>query len=80
MPNDANKLKPCPFCGAVGRDLELRTCATERSGVWTWYNADVHCRVCRVVVYGHDTTDRQDAVATAIAAWNRRAGEEAAHV
>lgn len=72
-----HELKPCPFCGAVGRDLELYTCTTERSGVWTWYGAEVYCRACYARVHGRETPDKQVAVDAAIAAWNRRAGEEA---
>lgn len=67
-----SELKPCPFCGASGRDLELNTTTRERAGVWTWYQSEVICRSCWARVGGRDTTDKEEAVDTAIAAWNSR--------
>lgn len=67
-----NELKHCPFCGAFGRDLELNTTTSERAGVWTWYHSEVVCRVCGANVGGRDTTDKEEAVNTAIEGWNRR--------
>lgn len=52
------ELKPCPFCGAEGRLIDLA-------------GYEVHCTQC-----GCDVVPASGGKSDAIAAWNRRPGED----
>ena len=68
-------LKPCPFCNSG--DVELVVSQTERAGKWTWWDAHISCHSCRARTGTFEDTTKAEAVALAVAAWNRRAGEDA---
>ena len=67
------ELKPCPFCKSG--DVELVTSQTDRAGKWTWWDAHISCHSCRARTGIFEAVTKDKAVALAIAAWNRRAGE-----
>jgi len=58
----SDELKPCPFCG--GEDVEI----VEHCGEFGW-SYTVECLDC-------DCNAKQLEKSYAVAAWNRRAGEE----
>jgi Lar family restriction alleviation protein len=66
----SEQLKPCPFCQSDYLDLE----AAQTYGCWT---ARIFCDDCdaRGPEVG-GTFSHDDAISAAIAAWNRRAGEQ----
>ena len=67
-------LRECPFCKSG--DIELVVSQTERSGKWTWWDAHISCHSCRAQTGTFESVTKTEAVALAVAAWNRRAGEE----
>lgn len=68
------KLKPCPFCGG---EAVVRF-GYDRSYLW-W--AKAFCTICRAgITESYNPKEDMgidDGVRTVVAAWNRRAGEEA---
>jgi transcriptional regulator NrdR family protein len=67
-------LRECPFCKSG--DVELVTSLTERAGKWRWWDAHISCHSCRSRTGTFEDETKVEAVALAVAAWNRRAGEE----
>lgn len=67
----STELKPCPFCKSG--DVELFTSSTERAGKWTWWDAHISCHSCRARTGTFEGETKAEAVALAVAAWNRRA-------
>jgi len=67
-------LRECPFCKSG--DVELVTSLTERAGKWRWWDAYISCHSCRSRTGTFEGEAKVEAVALAVAAWNRRAGEE----
>lgn len=68
------ELKPCPFCKSS--DVELVTSLTERAGKWNWWGAHISCPACRARTGTFEGETKEEAVAYAVAAWNRRAEEK----
>ena len=67
-------LKPCPFCKSG--DVELVISLTERAGKWTWWDAHISCHSCRARTGTFEGETKEEAVAYAVAAWNRRAAND----
>ena len=67
-------MRECPFCKSV--DVELVVSQTERAGKWTWWDAHISCHSCRARTGTFEDTTKAEAVALAVAAWNRRAETE----
>jgi len=67
-----SELKPCPFCGGKSGRFVTDAGSSNYVGKWGWWECDCGARA-EDVRTGYDADGWQDA---AIAAWNRRAGED----
>lgn len=67
-------LKPCPFCGGTDGQFATDAQNANYTGKWGWWECSCGARA-EDVRTGYDATGWQD---DAIAAWNRRAGDDEA--
>lgn len=76
-------LKPCPFCGGKGEiKLGIRPDLSAGSSPDMWshpgdrWTAEVRCCGCVIAYRSPEFPTYQEATNNAIAAWNRRVGDE----